>query len=307
MSTGFAAAGPVTSPPAPSSALLRITGVSKTFPGTKALDDVSMDVAPGEIHALVGQNGSGKSTLIKVLAGYHQADPGAKAWINDEPVDLASASEHRHHRLRFVHQDLGLFQELSVVDNLALRSEFITDPLRRIRWRAQAGDGARADRPVRAGPGPEPPGRGGDPGAAHRRRHRGRARRLGGRPRAAGTGRADRRAASARRGPAAGNHQGRPGARHQHPVCLAPAGRGVAPRRPGDRAARWPGGGDQAGRRPGRAGAGRAHGRLGRRCWVPGRARQCPPTGRSCCARATCAAASWPASTWSCARARCWG
>jgi ABC-type sugar transport system ATPase subunit len=138
VSTGFAAAGPVTSPPAPSSALLRIAGVSKTFPGTKALDDVSMDVAPGEIHALVGQNGSGKSTLIKVLAGYHQADPGAKAWINDEPVDLASASEHRHHRLRFVHQDLGLFQELSVVDNLALRSEFITDPLRRIRWRAQA-------------------------------------------------------------------------------------------------------------------------------------------------------------------------
>jgi ABC-type sugar transport system ATPase subunit len=139
VSTGFAAAGAVTPPLPPSSALLRISGVSKTFPGTKALDDVSMDVAHGEIHALVGQNGSGKSTLIKVLAGYHQADPGGSAWINGEPVDLASAVEHRHHRLRFVHQDLGLFLELGAVDNLALRSEYTIDRLHRVRWRAQAG------------------------------------------------------------------------------------------------------------------------------------------------------------------------
>ena len=139
MSTGFADAGPVTPPPPPaaSSALLRISDVSKTFPGTKALDDVAMDVAPGEIHALIGQNGSGKSTLIKVLAGYHHADPGAKAWINDEPVDLNSAVEHRHHRMRFVHQDLGLFLELGAADNLALRSEFSTTRLRLIKWRAQ--------------------------------------------------------------------------------------------------------------------------------------------------------------------------
>jgi ABC-type sugar transport system ATPase subunit len=138
VSTGFVAAGPVTPPPppAPSSALLRISAVSKTFPGTKALDDVAMDVAPGEIHALVGQNGSGKSTLIKILAGYHQADRGAKAWINGEAVDLNSAVGHRHHRMRFVHQDLGLFLELSAVDNLALRSEFSTR-LRLIKWRKQ--------------------------------------------------------------------------------------------------------------------------------------------------------------------------
>jgi ABC-type sugar transport system ATPase subunit len=118
--------------------VLRITGLSKTFPGTKALDDVTLEVAEGEIHALVGQNGSGKSTLIKVLAGYYRADPGAKAWLNGEPFDVADTSDSRHHRLRFVHQDLGLVLELGAVDNLALRGEFLVDPLHRIRWRAQA-------------------------------------------------------------------------------------------------------------------------------------------------------------------------
>src|ERR1700733_14078969 len=118
--------------------VLRVNDLSKTFPGTKALDDVTLEVAEGEIHALVGQNGSGKSTLIKVLAGYYQADPGAKAWLNEEPFDLADTADSRHHRLRFVHQDLGLFLELGATDNLALRGEFLLDPLHRIRWRAQA-------------------------------------------------------------------------------------------------------------------------------------------------------------------------
>jgi ribose transport system ATP-binding protein len=135
---GSASAGQAIKPPEAAPPLLRITGISKTFPGTKALDDVSMEVAAGEIHALVGQNGSGKSTLIKILAGYHEADPGSHAWLNGELVDLATTAENRHHRLRFVHQDLGLFLELSAVDNLALRSEFILDPVRRIRWKAQA-------------------------------------------------------------------------------------------------------------------------------------------------------------------------
>jgi ABC-type sugar transport system ATPase subunit len=118
--------------------VLRVNDLSKTFPGTKALDDVTLEVAEGEIHALVGQNGSGKSTLIKVLAGYYQADPGAKAWLNEEPFDLGDTADSRHHRLRFVHQDLGLFLELGATDNLALRGEFLLDPLHRIRWKAQA-------------------------------------------------------------------------------------------------------------------------------------------------------------------------
>src|SRR4051812_4499266 len=59
--------------------VLRVSGLSKRFGGTQALRDVDLDIAPGEIHALIGPNGSGKSTLIKILAGYHHAEPGAVA------------------------------------------------------------------------------------------------------------------------------------------------------------------------------------------------------------------------------------
>ncbi len=62
---------------ATSTPLLRVRGLSKSFPGLKALDGVDLDVNAGEIVAIVGHNGSGKSTLVKILAGVHQPDPGA--------------------------------------------------------------------------------------------------------------------------------------------------------------------------------------------------------------------------------------
>jgi ABC-type sugar transport system ATPase subunit len=100
--------------------VVSIRHLSKTFPGVRALRDVDLDVRPGTVHALLGQNGCGKSTIIKVLAGFHKADPGAEAWLDGEPYELGSAQGDLHHPVRFVHQDLGLINELDAIDNFSL-------------------------------------------------------------------------------------------------------------------------------------------------------------------------------------------
>jgi ABC-type sugar transport system ATPase subunit len=119
---------------APTSPVLRIAGLSKTFGATRALIDAALDIRPGEIHALVGQNGSGKSTLIKTLAGYHIPDAGSVAHIDGEPFQLGHTVPDG---LRFVHQDLGLVLELNAMDNLALRGGFNRGTMGRVRWREQ--------------------------------------------------------------------------------------------------------------------------------------------------------------------------
>jgi ribose transport system ATP-binding protein len=129
---------------------LRIEHLSKTFPGQVALSDVSIEVAAGEVHALVGQNGSGKSTLIKVLAGYHQPDPGeGEAWVNGEPLTLGDGAAATAAGIRFVHQDLGLVGTVSAVENIALGVGYRTGRGRRIRWR----DEVRRTREALAGMG----------------------------------------------------------------------------------------------------------------------------------------------------------
>jgi ribose transport system ATP-binding protein len=104
---------------------LRVENVSKTFPGQLALDRVDLEIARGQVRALLGENGSGKSTLIKILAGYHQPDPGARGWAEGEPLQLGSAAAARAAGLRFIHQDLGLVNELDVIDNLALGERYV--------------------------------------------------------------------------------------------------------------------------------------------------------------------------------------
>lgn len=99
---------------------LRVRSLSKIFPGTRALLDVSFDVERGTIHALLGGNGSGKSTLIKVLAGVERGDPGGSVQFGGlgERSDRISPSWSAAAGLRFVHQDLGLFENLSVAENI---------------------------------------------------------------------------------------------------------------------------------------------------------------------------------------------
>ena len=103
-----------TSPP-----LLRLERMSKTFPGLKALDEVSLDVHSGEVVAVLGHNGSGKSTLVKILAGVYQADPGASVEGRSSDGQLFSDSSAGA-ELHFIHQDLGLADILSTVENLGL-------------------------------------------------------------------------------------------------------------------------------------------------------------------------------------------
>jgi ribose transport system ATP-binding protein len=115
-----------------------IVNLSKTFPGTKALDGVSLTLERAEIHGLVGQNGSGKSTLIKVLAGFHQPDPGAEIYVEGKRISTSHGFAASDYGMRFVHQGLGLVDEFNAVDNIALAGGYLTTQRGRIRWRSQA-------------------------------------------------------------------------------------------------------------------------------------------------------------------------
>jgi ribose transport system ATP-binding protein len=112
--------------------ILRFSGLTKSFGGAKALNDVSFEIGAGEVHGLLGENGSGKSTLIKVLAGFHDVDAG-RLEIGGEDVPLPlPAGRPAELGLDFVHQDLGLIDDVSVLENLRLRE--ITNARLRISW-----------------------------------------------------------------------------------------------------------------------------------------------------------------------------
>ncbi len=99
--------------------LLQVEGLSKAFPGVRALVDFEVDVQPGEVHALVGQNGAGKSTFIKILAGAYQPDSGSIR-IDGQKVAIANAADSAALGIAVIHQDLNLVPIFDVADAMTL-------------------------------------------------------------------------------------------------------------------------------------------------------------------------------------------
>src|SRR5687767_13172444 len=98
---------------------LHVAHVSKSFPGVKALDDVSMTLKPGSVHALLGENGAGKSTLIKIMTGIHKADSG-EITMDGKLVRFANPRQAAAGGLGVVHQERNLVTRFSVAENIML-------------------------------------------------------------------------------------------------------------------------------------------------------------------------------------------
>lgn len=107
---------------APEPPLLTMSGITKSFPGVRALDGVDLEVQAGEVHCLLGQNGAGKSTLIKVLAGAHQPDGGEITW-RGSPTVLKTPITAMRLGIATIYQELDLVQGLSVAENVFLGHE----------------------------------------------------------------------------------------------------------------------------------------------------------------------------------------
>jgi len=102
--------------------LLRMEHISKRFPGVMALSDVSFEVAPGEVHGLLGENGAGKSTLLKILSGAHQPDSGTIT-LGGQPVVLPTPLDAQRHGIVTIYQEFNLIPTMTVAENMFLGRE----------------------------------------------------------------------------------------------------------------------------------------------------------------------------------------
>ena len=106
-----------------SDSILRFENISKTFPGVKALKNMSFEIHRGDVHVLLGENGAGKSTLIKILTGVYQADEGGVIYLNDEPVKIHDILHSRKLGIGTVFQENSLIPHLNVAENVFLSRE----------------------------------------------------------------------------------------------------------------------------------------------------------------------------------------
>jgi ABC-type sugar transport system ATPase subunit len=129
-----AAAGPGGGSSFPS---IEFRGITKSYPGQLAVDDVSFSVMPGEIHGLVGENGAGKSTLIKVLTGNVSADAGS-ILVRGQIATIRFPDEATGLGIGVIHQEPALFPTLSIAENLAIGTRYALTAFRTIDWRRQS-------------------------------------------------------------------------------------------------------------------------------------------------------------------------
>lgn len=114
-------------------AIVRLSGIYKSFAGVKALQNVSLTIEPGEIHCLVGENGCGKSTLIKIIAGVYQRDSGSVV-INGREYEHLHPIDSIREGIQVIYQDFSLFPNLTVAENIAL-NEQLAAGRRFVNWR----------------------------------------------------------------------------------------------------------------------------------------------------------------------------
>lgn len=119
---GDSAPRQATRPASAGDRLLRIEGVSKSFPGVQALSNVNLDLDAGEVHAVVGENGAGKSTLMKAIAGIYQKDTGT-IYLDGRPVDVDSPHTAQELGISIIHQELLLMPDLTIAENIYIGRE----------------------------------------------------------------------------------------------------------------------------------------------------------------------------------------
>ena len=97
--------------------ILELRGITKIFPGVKALNNVQFDLRPGEIHALMGENGAGKSTFIKVIMGVHQAEEG-EMFLDGQKVQFKSTRDAQKAGIAAIYQHVTAYPHLTVAENI---------------------------------------------------------------------------------------------------------------------------------------------------------------------------------------------
>jgi len=103
--------------------IFSLQGISKTFGPVKALQEVKLELYPGEVHAIIGENGAGKSTLMKIVSGAYKPDTGGEMFLNGEPYHPVNPAEGRGAGIAMIYQELNLALHLSIEENIMLGIE----------------------------------------------------------------------------------------------------------------------------------------------------------------------------------------